>query len=105
MKLEKLRLILDVDFDPQGVSTSDLKQRLHQVVQDATNNGTLTGDLPATVEKYNYTVTVRRPKRSANPKRIHTPCPHCGREENGKWFSPCPSDDCPSHDASADVAN
>ena len=27
---------------------------------------------------------------------INTPCPHCGREENGKWYVPCPSDDCPS---------
>ena len=23
-------------------------------------------------------------------------CPHCGREESGHWFIPCPSDDCPS---------
>lgn len=28
---------------------------------------------------------------------ISTPCPHCGREENGQWFVPCPSDDCPSN--------
>ena len=27
-----------------------------------------------------------------------TPCIHCGREEDGKWFTPCPADDCPSHD-------
>ena len=26
------------------------------------------------------------------------PCPVCGREEEGNWFTPCPSDDCPSHD-------
>lgn len=26
------------------------------------------------------------------------PCPVCFREEDGKWFAPCPSDDCPSHD-------
>lgn len=24
-------------------------------------------------------------------------CPFCGREENGRWFIPCPSDDCPSN--------
>lgn len=36
----------------------------------------------------------------ANAKAAHavgSPCPYCGREENGKWFEPCPSDDCPSH--------
>lgn len=26
------------------------------------------------------------------------PCPVCFREEDGKWFTPCPSDDCPSHE-------
>jgi hypothetical protein len=28
--------------------------------------------------------------------QINTPCPSCGREENGLWYSPCPSPDCPS---------
>ncbi len=28
---------------------------------------------------------------------IDTPCPSCGREEDGHWFTPCPSEDCPSH--------
>lgn len=27
------------------------------------------------------------------------PCPHCYREnDDGTWFTPCPSDDCPSRD-------
>lgn len=30
--------------------------------------------------------------------RTNRPCPDCGREEDGKWYDPCPSDDCPSHD-------
>jgi hypothetical protein len=30
---------------------------------------------------------------------INEPCPWCGREEEGEWITPCPSDDCPSHDA------
>ena len=30
---------------------------------------------------------------------VEPPCPHCGREEDGKWFTPCPSDDCPSHNS------
>lgn len=24
-------------------------------------------------------------------------CPFCGREEEGHWFIPCPSNDCPSN--------
>ena len=24
------------------------------------------------------------------------PCPSCGREEGGRWFFPCPAEDCPS---------
>lgn len=44
------------------------------------------------------------------PERIKGPCTDCGREEwdedegdetvsgTGHWFTPCPSDDCPSHD-------
>ena len=30
-------------------------------------------------------------------RRIGGPCKACGREENGKWYSPCPSEDCPSN--------
>lgn len=55
-KLEHLQLILDVDIDPQGVPLEDLKRRVSQVVKDAVNNGTLTGDTPATVEHYYYEV-------------------------------------------------
>lgn len=32
---------------------------------------------------------------------INTPCSSCGREEDGHWYVPCPSDDCPSHEANA----
>lgn len=32
------------------------------------------------------------------PTQTDGPCPHCGRQADGKWVSPCPSDDCPSHD-------
>ena len=67
MKLTKLRLTLDVDFDPQGMSTDALKRNLHRVVQDATNNGTLTGDSPATVERYNFKVTERRSVKTPKP--------------------------------------
>lgn len=32
------------------------------------------------------------------PIDLEGECPWCGRTENGFWFNPCPSDDCPSHD-------
>lgn len=56
MKTLKYRLILDVEFDPQGTSPEDLRRNLSQVIQDAVNNGTLTRATPATMEKYNYSV-------------------------------------------------
>lgn len=33
---------------------------------------------------------------------IQTPCPYCGREDEGKWFTPCPEASCPSHAPNAD---
>jgi hypothetical protein len=56
MKPIKLRLTLDVEFDPQGMTVDRLKDHLYRVVRDATNNGTLTGDTPATVEHYTASV-------------------------------------------------
>jgi len=33
------------------------------------------------------------------PEEVTHPCPHCYREnDDGTWFTPCPSDDCPSRD-------
>lgn len=52
----KFRLTLDVEFDPQGTPAVDLERHLYQVVKDATNNGTLTGETPATVEHYSCNV-------------------------------------------------
>lgn len=60
----KFRLVLDVKFDPQGCTPEDLKANMNQVVRDSVNNGTLTGDLPATVETYNYSV-----KRIGGPRK------------------------------------
>ena len=56
MKTLKYRLTLDVEIDPQGTSPDDLKWNLKQVVNNAVNNGTLTAETPATVEKYDYSV-------------------------------------------------
>lgn len=50
------RLTLDVEFDPQGTSSSELKANLFRAINDALDNGTLTGETPATVENYTYSV-------------------------------------------------
>jgi hypothetical protein len=74
-KLEKLRLILDADFDPQGVSQAELIRNLNNVVSQAAKNGTLTGDTPATVESYGFKVLVRRGKRQSvkHCKKVRLP--------------------------------
>lgn len=85
MKLTKLRLILDVDFDPQGVDRDTLVRQMHDVVNRAVNDGTLTGDTPATVEHYNFKVIERRQQKkpiSAESKAIianypYGCCPDC----------------------------
>ena len=64
MKTLKFRLTLDVTFHPQGTHPDDLRRRMQQVVIDATNNGTLTGETPAIVEEYDFTV-----KRVLPPKK------------------------------------
>lgn len=47
---------MDVEFDPAGTEETDLKHNLNQVVKDALNNGTLTGETPATVEGYSVRI-------------------------------------------------
>ncbi len=47
---------MDVEFDPAGTEEVDLKHNLNQVVKDALNNGTLTGETPATVEAYHVRI-------------------------------------------------
>lgn len=60
MKLEKLRLIVDLDIDPQGISRPVLMANLRGLVHTALDNGTFTGDSPATLENHKYRVHVRR---------------------------------------------
>ena len=91
MKLTKLRLVLDLDIDPQGTATANLKDRVTHVVHDAVDNGTLTGSWPATVEKYHFKVTVRR-----NKKRSVKTCKKCGTPLNSKGF--CKDMTCPFSD-------
>jgi hypothetical protein len=60
MKTINLCLTLNVEFDPQGVGEVELRKHLAQVVRDAVNNGTLTGETPATVENYDFSITKNR---------------------------------------------
>ena len=64
MKTMKFKLTLVVEFDPQGCTAEDLKHNMHQVVTRSVNDGTLTGELPATVERYSYSV-----KRIGGPRK------------------------------------
>ena len=56
MKTIKFRLTLDVEFDPQETPVEVLKGNLFQVIRDSVNNGTLTGETVATVERYDFSV-------------------------------------------------
>jgi hypothetical protein len=58
------QLVLNVSIDPHGTTPDELQRVLHEVVQDAVNNGTLTGETEATVEHYDYSVKLKRyPKK------------------------------------------
>jgi len=50
------QLTLNVAFDPNGTTPAELKANLLQVIKDATSNGTLTGETPATVKQYAVSV-------------------------------------------------
>jgi hypothetical protein len=69
MKTKYLRLTLDVAFNAANVNTPVLRGHLEQVVKDAVNNGTLTGDTPATVETYSFKITEMKPKKKSVPSR------------------------------------
>ena len=72
-------------FRDQGFYTLAIPEGTLQDNIDS-NPGTLRVELAATGE-------VVWEKESP----ITTPCASCGREEEGKWVVPCPSDDCPSN--------
>jgi len=73
MKIIKYRLVLDVDFDPQGnkrpflgsnrVLRKDLKHNLYRIMREALNNGTLTGETDAVVDTYKFSVKERRQRK------------------------------------------
>lgn len=47
-----LQLTLDVTYITRGVSERELKENLEQMVRDALNNGTLTGETEAEVDDW-----------------------------------------------------
>jgi protein-tyrosine-phosphatase len=73
MKKIKLRLTLDVEIEPNGTSTNELKDLLGDIVADAMNFGTITGETPATVESHSYKVEEILPI-----KRTKDNCKKCG---------------------------
>jgi hypothetical protein len=83
--MKHYRLTLDVSIDPQGETSVNLSRQLHRIVSNAVNNGLLTGNTPATVEHYDYTIAERRSVKkpiSAESKAIidNYPdglCPDC----------------------------
>jgi hypothetical protein len=58
VKTVKFKLTFNVEIDPQGEPVEDLRLKMMRVAWNALNNGTLTGDSPATVEGYNFDVKV-----------------------------------------------
>lgn len=67
MKTKTYRLTLNVELDPQGETSNHLKRQLQRVVSNAVNQGLLTGNTAATVEKYDYTIA--EVKSKVKPER------------------------------------
>ena len=56
----KLRLILDVDYNPNGVSRDYLENLLDGIAQSAASDGLMTGETEAEVVSWNATVEERK---------------------------------------------
>ncbi len=54
--MKALRLILEVTYNDQGVPEDELRQRLDNLVIHAVNEGLLTGETEADVEKYTHRI-------------------------------------------------
>lgn len=66
-KKVKLRLIVDVEYDPEGVPTRVLRDMLEYIPQMASSNGMMTGDTEATVDTWSMrTVEVLDPPENLN---------------------------------------
>jgi hypothetical protein len=55
----KLRLIVDVDYVPNGVSKDALEDMLKSIVDRAANDGLMTGETPAEVDTWTAKVSER----------------------------------------------
>jgi hypothetical protein len=63
----KVILRLTVDFNPNGESIEELIANVAQVVKDAVNNGTLSGEGPAEVDRWTAVV---RDSRMTHAERL-----------------------------------
>jgi len=52
----RLRMVVEVEYAPNGETEAALKERLSRIVQDAAGDGHMTGDGPATVEEWSAKV-------------------------------------------------
>lgn len=62
----RLRLVLDVNYNPNGMSAEALKALLLELAQRSIGNGMLTGDSPAEVETHEVTVSLA-PAATSSP--------------------------------------
>ena len=60
MKTVTLRLTLEVRYNRSGVSVNELKDMLASVVTDALSYGGFTGETPATVDEYRFSIQERK---------------------------------------------
>ena len=56
----KLRLVLDVDYDPNGVGKDELEGMLYSIADHAANVGLMSGETPATVNMWQARVEERK---------------------------------------------
>lgn len=52
----KLRLVLDVEYEPNGVSERHLRGQLEFMVENAMSNGLVTGETDAEIENWDMRI-------------------------------------------------
>ena len=70
MKEIKLILTLEVDYDLGGAAVDVMKANLKQMVDDAMNRGTVTGDSPATVESWTLRIDQAGAEEDEEPEEV-----------------------------------
>ena len=56
MKKQKLRLVLEVTYIPNGVPTAQLREMLEGIVSHAMTEGLVTGETEAEIDTYTHRV-------------------------------------------------